>query len=433
LGRALRIGVNHGSLAERILAAHGNTPRGMVVSAREYLDIAEADGFRNLVVSMKASDPRIMVRAYRLLVAELDAAGRPYPLHLGVTEAGAGAAGRLRGATGIGALLEDGIGDTIRVSLTEAPESEVPVGRHLAAIATDAIAAPRHRPAERLDPLACTRRRTWETDCGIGVGGGHPPQVLVASGDGGDLRLEPASSAGDRPTLAIDGCDPPPARGVLLLDLPASDPVAYLRERLPRLPPGCLPGIHRDGGLGTVRAHRLLAAVLDELAGDGPASPCCLTSGEETDPLTLAARLGTLLIEGIGDAVLLSGLPDPAGTAFAILQGAKARLTRADVIACPGCGRTGYDLEGATAAVTAAVADLPGITIAVMGCIVNGPGEMADADYGLVGTGRGLVDLYRAGRPIRQGLTPTAAIPALLAAIAADGLTGRTAPGRNDR
>jgi (E)-4-hydroxy-3-methylbut-2-enyl-diphosphate synthase len=458
LGRALRIGTNHGSLSDRIMNRWGDTPRGMVESAMEFVRIAESEGYRDLIISMKSSNPKVMVQAYRMLCATLADHGEHYPLHLGVTEAGDGEDGRTKSAAGIGALLEDGIGDTIRVSLTEPPEFEIPVARALAAryARLAAFAAPAATPEEGLDPYSF-RRRTAEIvriGADVPLGGGLLPRVLVPAAvvapagkepdadvrvddrqlwfaqahsiPGADgckktlvatpaLRETPAVAANAMPLLHLKaGCDLPaiPIGALVLLRLGDQDPAASLRATLPGLPDGVVLGIAEPGLIGEVRAYRLLAAAIEERfrsdeavrAGSGRRQPIAIALPFQRDELAIAAIAGSLLIDGIGDALYLPQAGDPRRLAFTILQAVKARVTRADYVACPSCGRTLFDLIEVTAHIKEVTNHLDGVTIAIMGCIVNGPGEMADADFGYVGAGPGKIDLYRGKEKVRTGI-----------------------------
>ena len=487
LGRALRIGTNHGSLSDRILNRYGDTPLGMVESALEFLDVCEDEGFHDVVFSMKASNPQVAIQAYRLLAARLEERrpGAPsYPFHVGVTEAGDGEDGRVKSAIGIGALLEDGIGDTIRVSLTEDPVKEVPVARALArrydarwAAGAQALAAPLDPGAPFVDdPIAHARRATREVSAGgLAIGGASPVRVELELGvlpddpaaagrrlagalfARGDLACEgllvdvsDAAAAERLPAfadaLAKGGLQAPLAarapaelagalRGVarLVVAVAPGDPVEGLRAvaraaaargvalewslcaegpaLLALLDPVLAAG--REAGLAATRfsadaalpvhAARLLAAGL-RARGAGDA-PIVLRhrdgSSDDADEALLRAAtdLGAPLCDGIGDAVALGGslAADPARATdllYRILQGARLRTTRTEFISCPSCGRTLFDLEETTARIKERTQHLPGVKIAIMGCIVNGPGEMADADFGYVGSGPGVVNLY---------------------------------------
>jgi (E)-4-hydroxy-3-methylbut-2-enyl-diphosphate synthase len=465
-GRALRIGTNHGSLSDRILNRFGDTPLGMVESALEFLDVCEDERFFDVVFSMKASNPQVAIQAYRLLAARLEARapGRPsYPFHIGVTEAGDGLDGRVKSAIGIGALLEDGIGDTIRVSLTEDPVKEIPVARALARRYDARVASSFAVPAEPgapwvADPYAHRRRETSASD---GVGGDQPVRVEVQLGPApadaegaateferalgrlGELACEcllvdvvqPADvtrAAAFAEALAKRGLATPlavaappelaaaaarfAARVVIRIGSAAADvpPLPAATEWSFRVPPERLAAA-LDAALARsrppqlvsveaalpVHAVRLLAALL---AARGLGTlPIALR--HRADPfadeaialLSAATDLGAPLCDGIGDLVSLGGfgsLGRDVELAYRILQGARLRTSWTEFISCPSCGRTLFDLEETTARVKAVTSHLRGLKIAVMGCIVNGPGEMADADFGYVGSGVGKVNLY---------------------------------------
>jgi len=466
LGRALRIGTNHGSLSDRILNRFGDTPLGMVESALEFLAVCEDEGYFDVVFSMKASNPQVAIQAYRLLAARLAerAPGRPsYPFHVGVTEAGDGTDGRVKSAIGIGALLEDGIGDTIRVSLTEDPVQEIPVARALAA-RYDARARERFaEPAEPgapwvADPYAHARRAT---EGAAGIGGAEPvrveawlgPAPLDPEGAAGEVERElarlseiacegllvDAEEPGDvarvaafaealakrhvgAPLAVLAGPALAPAvarhaaRLVLRLDappraLPALPVPVEWRFRIPlkRLaaaldaalaaaPPPALVSV--DTALPTHGARLLVSLLSARGLGRLP-----VALRRRIDPfapaeaalLAAATDVGAPLCDGIGDLVSLGGtgsLARDVELAYRILQGARLRTSWTEFISCPSCGRTLFDLEETTARVKAATGHLRGLKIAVMGCIVNGPGEMADADFGYVGSGPGRVNLY---------------------------------------
>lgn len=473
LGRSLRIGTNHGSLSDRIMNRFGDTPAGMVESALEFVRIAESESFYDLIISMKSSNPKVMVQAYRLLVARLVAGGhRAYPLHLGVTEAGDGEDGRTKSAAGIGALLEDGIGDTIRVSLTEIPEAEIPVARALAQRYDhkQELPAPLSCPVDTIDPFTYVRRiaeivRLAGT---VTCGGGLIPRVLspthapVAPAKQpsadilvSDLQLWSAQShdfagfKGGHPDsgvrTAIQGTVPGTlslihlrpnadvshitAGSLVLLGLDDRDPAGLLRATLSRLPTGILLGIAETGIIGEVRAYRLLAAIIEEQwnaaerekVGSGQRSAVCIALPYQRDELAAAAIAGTLLIDGLGDALYLPVVADPRRLAFTILQAVKARITRTDYVSCPSCGRTLFDLIEVTAHIREVTNHLDGVTIAIMGCIVNGPGEMADADFGYVGSGPGKIDLYRGKEKVRVGIPSASARDELVALIKQSG------------
>ncbi len=356
LGVAMRIGSNHGSLSDRIMNRYGDTPAGMVESALEFVRIARKHDYHDIVLSMKASNPKIMIQAYRLLVARMDDEGiDPYPLHLGVTEAGLGEDGRIKSAVGIGALLDDGLGDTIRVSLTEEPEEEIPVAQRLAAPynARLPLAEAFAPVSERVDPYAYARRLSHIVDLGgLPVGDANTVAVL-------DPPEEGLSAS---PSLAE----------VAHLDNPATTP-----------------------WYDAVRAYRTLAAT----SGDRPLHLQMSVDGDDLEVLLRASTvLGSLLCDGLGDSV---GLTAPAldnearsRLLFGILQAAGVRITKTEFVSCPSCGRTLFDLQTTTERIAARTKHLKGVKIAIMGCVVNGPGEMADADFGYVGGSPGKVNLY---------------------------------------
>lgn len=407
---ALRIGVNHGSLSPRIMGRYGDTPEGLAASCMEFLRLCEAERFHDIVLSVKASNVRVMVRSVRLLAAEMDKAGMRYPLHLGVTEAGEGEDGRVKSAVGIGTLLADGLGDTVRVSLSEPPEREIPVARKLVDYVT---AHAGHAPidvqtADGFDPLQFAKRRTVAID---GVGGGNAPVVIAAKD--GDYTPQPdftiGKNAPEMRELTLGELTPE------TLDALRSQPeIILLRSR-------------HQNPVGEMRAffHRLMAAGIDApvvLARDYAESDL------EALQLKAAADLGPLFIDGLGDGILIAnrgGIAAEAinSLAFGILQAARARTSRTEYISCPSCGRTMFDLQATVAEIKAATAHLRNLKIAVMGCIVNGPGEMADADYGYVGAGKGRVSLYRRKECVERNIPAGEAVARLLRLIEKDGKT----------
>jgi (E)-4-hydroxy-3-methylbut-2-enyl-diphosphate synthase len=488
-GRALRIGTNHGSLSDRILNRFGDTPLGMVESALEFLDVCEDEGFFDVVFSMKASNPQVAIYAYRLLAAKLEerAPGRPsYPFHVGVTEAGDGVDGRVKSAIGIGALLEDGIGDTIRVSLTEDPVKEIPVARALAARYDARSARSLALPAEPgapwvADPFAHRRRATNASN---GLGADHPVRVeawlgpvpVAAEGAVAELERELGGlgelacegllvdvvHASDVPraaafaeALAKRGIEVPlsiaapselaeavaafASQIVLPIDsapldgpalsvatewsfrVPIEELAATLDTALARSRPPQRVSV--DAAL-PVHALRLLVALLAErglgrlpVALRHRADPF---AEAETALLAAAIDLGAPLCDGIGDLVSLGGfgsLGRDVELAYRILQGARLRTSWTEFISCPSCGRTLFDLEETTARVKAVTGHLRGLKIAVMGCIVNGPGEMADADFGYVGSGVGKVNLYVGQECVLRNVAEAAAPEQLVALI----------------
>jgi (E)-4-hydroxy-3-methylbut-2-enyl-diphosphate synthase len=466
LGRALRIGTNHGSLSDRILNRFGDTPLGMVESALEFLDVCEDERFFDVVFSMKASNPQVAIQAYRLLASHLEerAPGLPsYPFHVGVTEAGDGTDGRVKSAIGIGALLEDGIGDTIRVSLTEDPVKEIPVARALAARydarSGQCLAEPADPGAPWVaDPYAHARRETIERS---GLGGPQPVRVEAWLGPApadpeaaaaeverdvarlGELACEgllvDAARPDDVPRIALfaealakRGVTAPlavqaapdlapalarhAARIVLSVDAPPRAlptlpglvewsfrvPLERLGEALDAALAAAAPPalVSVDAALPTHGARLLVALLAARGLGRLPiALRLCIDPFEPAEAALLRAAtdLGAPLCDGIGDLVSLGGfgsLARDVELAYRILQGARLRTSWTEFISCPSCGRTLFDLEETTARVKAVSGHLRGLKIAVMGCIVNGPGEMADADFGYVGSGPGRVNLY---------------------------------------
>ncbi len=389
-GVALRVGVNHGSLAPEIVERYGDTPEGMVASAMEYLNLCRERDFHAVVISLKSSNVRVMVQAYRLLAATLRAERMDYPLHLGVTEAGNELEGRVKSAVGIGALLADGLGDTIRVSLTEAPEREIPVARQLADYFADRAGHPEIPTVdETLYHPYEYRRRVSQTV--QGVGGTNTPLLWEEFSEGAQKQVYVA----DIHTVKNI---PGEALVVLTTDNPhgvAEQRAFFLEmERLGKNNPVIIKRSYKESSLEALQ-------------------------------IKAAADLGPLFLDGYGDGLWIENegpvsREDISALGLAILQAARVRFSRPEYIACPGCGRTLYDLEGTLAQVKARTAHLSGVRIAVMGCIVNGPGEMADADYGYVGAGPGRVTLYRGREAVRRNLPREEALDALLALIEQD-------------
>jgi (E)-4-hydroxy-3-methylbut-2-enyl-diphosphate synthase len=359
-GIAMRIGSNHGSLSDRIMNRYGDTPAGMVESALEFVRVARQHDYNDIVLSMKASNPKVMIQAYRLLVARMDAEGLdPYPLHLGVTEAGLGEDGRIKSAVGIGALLDDGLGDTVRVSLTEEPEEEVPVARRLVAPYNAGLrGAEAFSPsAERVDPYSYARRVTHSVDVGgLTVGAGSTVAVL-----------DPAEPDVVEPDLS----------GLARVDASWYD---------------------------AVRAYRALAA----RSADTPLHLQLDVQGDDLEVLLRTATVfGSLLCDGLGDSVgLLSPQSDDdrSRLLFNVLQAASVRITKTEFVSCPSCGRTLFDLQSTTERIATRTSHLKGVKIAIMGCVVNGPGEMADADFGYVGGAPGKVNLYVGKECVEKGV-----------------------------
>jgi (E)-4-hydroxy-3-methylbut-2-enyl-diphosphate synthase len=408
LGRAMRIGTNHGSLSDRIMNRHGDTPHGMVESALEFARIARANDYHNFLFSMKASNPKVMIEAYRLLVAHLNALGSDwnYPIHLGVTEAGDGEDGRIKSAIGIGSLLADGIGDTVRVSLTEDAIHEIPVARALVAsvqrdVFIDQCLVLSQPPPVSYDPFSYSRRATERlTINGIDVGRGATAAVFT-SRQKWDALAHKLDKLGDyQPEIVIEDS------GIIALD-PCDDAAV---QSVNTSAEARLVTIADGTALHPVHAFRLLAAKLD------PRHPILLkdtftppkhqapntsdsesTEGFLSNLLRAATNLGSLLCDGIGDAVIVQGETAPGQSlriSYNILQAAGVRIFKTDYVACPSCGRTLFNLQNTTQKIRASTGHLKGVRIAVMGCIVNGPGEMADADFGYVDGAPGKINLY---------------------------------------
>lgn len=392
LGRAMRIGTNHGSLSDRIMNRYGDTPLGMVESALEFARIARDEDFHNFVFSMKASNPKVMIEAYRLLVARLEQEGDDwnYPLHLGVTEAGDGEDGRIKSAIGIGSLLADGIGDTVRVSLTEDAVHEVPVARALVdAIVTGGIET---GAGISWNPFEYERRRTSVQEMnGVLLGGTELPRV-VTSRSKYDAIAHKLDRMGDyQPELVIDEMD------LISLDPRDDDALAKANEsEKPRLLTVA------DGlDLPVIPAFRLLASRAEArhaILLKDTLSPSAEAGADFLPTLLQAAmNIGTLICDGIGDAIIIQGEEAPGQSlrlSYNVLQAAGARIFKTDYVACPSCGRTLFNLQETTQKIREATGHLKGVRIAVMGCIVNGPGEMADADFGYVGGAPGKINLY---------------------------------------
>ena len=396
-GIAMRIGTNHGSLSDRILNRYGDTPLGMVESALEFARIARDLDYHAFVFSMKASNPKIMIAAYRLLVARLNELGPDwnYPVHLGVTEAGEGEDARIKSAIGIGSLLADGIGDTIRVSLTEDSPHEIPVAKALVNL-TSRRAAETAATTEDVDlsfdPFSYRRRasETIERD-GVRLGGEELIRVVVGQ-ENFDKIAHKIDKMGDyKPEIVYENAQ------IQEIDPRDADAIAKLnRSSEPRFVT-----VKDDVDLPVITAFRLLAARLQ------PRHPILLKDegrsmkDESKDflqmLLTASTNIGSLLCDGIGDAVLVQGEDAPGQAlrlSYNILQAAGSRIFKTDYVACPSCGRTLFNLQTTTAKIKAATSHLKGVKIAIMGCIVNGPGEMADADFGYVGGAPGKVNLY---------------------------------------
>ena len=402
LNRAMRIGTNHGSLSDRIMNRHGDTPHGMVESALEFARIARAHDFHNFLFSMKASNPKVMIEAYRLLVAHLNALGSDwnYPIHLGVTEAGDGEDGRIKSAIGIGSLLADGIGDTVRVSLTEDAIHEIPVARALVASIQNQVNVGagqklKETPAISYDPFSYSRRATERlTMQGIDCGQGATVPVFTSRSKW-DALAHKLDKLGDyKPELVIEdspvtSIDPRDDAAVQALNASTNAQLVTITDGTPLQP---------------IHAYRLLAAKLDKRHPILLKDTFLLNTADSDNAedfisnlLRAATNIGSLLCDGIGDAVLVQGESAPGQSlriSYNILQAAGVRIFKTDYVACPSCGRTLFNLQNTTQKIREATGHLKGVRIAVMGCIVNGPGEMADADFGYVGGAPNKINLY---------------------------------------
>lgn len=405
LGRALRIGTNHGSLSDRIMNRYGDTPLGMVESALEFARIARDLDYHAFVFSMKSSNPKVMINAYRLLVARLREEGADwnYPIHLGVTEAGEGEDARIKSAIGIGSLLHDGIGDTIRVSLTEDSVHEIPVARALVEIGN------RKAETEKMEmsatpvsynPFEYERRgsKTIERG-GVKLGGEELMRVVVRQSNFNKVAHKLDRMGDYQPEIVYESA------GIVEVD--PRDDVAL--ARLNQSAPAEFVTVRDDVPLPVITAFRLLAAKIAPhhpiLLKDALANDEARMTNAEGNPnssflhtlLSAATNIGSLLCDGIGDAVMIQGEEAPGQAlrlSYNTLQAAGSRIFKTDYVACPSCGRTLFNLQTTTARIKAATLHLKGVKIAIMGCIVNGPGEMADADFGYVGGAPGKVNLY---------------------------------------
>ena len=412
LGRAMRIGTNHGSLSDRIMNRYGDTPLGMCESALEFARIARDNGYHNFVFSMKASNPKVMIEAYRLLVARLDAEGQDwnYPIHLGVTEAGDGEDGRIKSAIGIGSLLADGIGDTVRVSLTEDAVHEIPVAREMVKLKM-AEGGETSFPAPSYDPFSYERRSSSPlTIQGHELGGDKPVRVFTTQERWNALAHKIAGMGDYKPEIIYE------KSGTVEIDPRDDSAVSSLNsETEPRLIT-VADGIEME----PIHAFRMLAFKAD------PRHPVLLK--DTLDPpsgatdflqalLPAAQNIGSLLCDGIGDAVLVRGETAPGQSlrlAYNILQAAGSRIFKTDYVACPSCGRTLFNLQSTTQKIRAATGHLKGVRIAVMGCIVNGPGEMADADFGYVGGAPGKINLYVGKTAVKFNIPEAEAVERLI-------------------
>ena len=432
---AIRIGVNHGSLSERMMNRYGDTPRGMVESCMEFLNICREEDFHDVVISMKTSNTVMMVQTVRLLVDEMEKADLHYPLHLGVTEAGDGEDGRIKSAIGIGGLLLDGIGDTIRVSLSEEPEAEIPVARLLVSYIGE------RAEAAAIQAVESTKYSRYEyirrTTHAVGNIGGENVPVVFADKDGGFSTI-PDYLLVDNHVLSTSGDTYPVFEADYIQTLLSdSSAIKFLKLEYADLTPELI-GILNEStdivvllstshpnGVGEQRAffHTLL--------NEGCTVPVVLCrSYAETDlqhlQIKAATDLGVLFIDGFGDGIFLEnkgniGVEAVCSVAFGILQGSRVRITKTEYVSCPSCGRTMFNLQTVIARIKARTSHLKGLKIGIMGCIVNGPGEMADADYGYVGAGRGKVSLYKKKECVERNIPEDDAVDKLIELIKVNG------------
>ena len=464
-GTAMRIGTNHGSLSDRILSRYGDTPDGMVESAMEFLRICRKNDFHDIVLSMKASNTLVMVQAYRLLVATMKAEGMDYPLHLGVTEAGDGEDGRIKSAVGIGTLLEDGLGDTVRVSLTEEPEAEMPVAQKL-------LAKYANRQDEILpsvdtlsyDPFSYNRRESLSVS---NIGGHNVPVVTADLSHVDDIKPAHFFGFGYNYSVTLDkwnisdqaadivyigsktlsfeipgtllvACDyslwkanySQKAQFVPVIDIDqlsdmSADQVFLVKHDAANNDLNYLknyPNAILVLSTNSANKTQLFRKIFLNLTENNIKTPVILatnvtTADAETFQLWTSSDMGSLLIDGFGDGVWLTGINSTQlinSTSFGILQATRTRISKTEYISCPSCGRTLFDLQETTAKIREKTSHLKGVKIGIMGCIVNGPGEMADADYGYVGTRPGKIHLYKEKEVVRKNVDESEAVDALI-------------------
>ncbi|HQR93062.1 MAG TPA: (E)-4-hydroxy-3-methylbut-2-enyl-diphosphate synthase [Sediminibacterium sp.] len=496
-GTAMRIGTNHGSLSDRIMSRYGDTANGMVESAMEFLRIARYESYHNIVLSMKSSNPQVMVQAYRLLIQQMDAEfGEIYPLHLGVTEAGDGEDGRVKSAAGIGTLLEDGIGDTVRVSLTEDPEFEIPVCRDLVKRYSKPAAVSVIPAIEKIgySPFVYGRRKSFAVD---NIGGKQVPVVVADLSKLTSIQAEDLAAIGYRYDAQTDKWNISDAAadyvftGHQVLDFalpgtlkvisyPATAAMANDQSK-------CLPIFDAQGFLESEYKHPVLNFVmvdcysdetpindysyLDQIANDPTVVLCLSSSNQQAMPavrrmflelinkgidnpvvlitdsnwqtadehlIHFSTECGALFLDGFGDGICLGMTSQSYGssevnnasgrnylnnqsveqflnnTAFGILQATRTRISKTEYISCPSCGRTLFDLQETTAKIRSVTNHLKGVKIAIMGCIVNGPGEMADADFGYVGSGVGTITLYKGKEVVKKNIDSSIAVNELI-------------------
>ena len=472
LNRAMRIGTNHGSLSDRILSRYGDTPEGMVASAYEFIEVCEKNHFYNLVVSMKASNTLVMVQAYRLLAAEMIKRGKVYPLHLGVTEAGDGEDGRIKSAVGIGALLVDGLGDTVRVSLTEAPEYEIPVARKLIEITRvnngrSLPSFPDHLP---YNPFSFERRISQTQR---NVGGGQVPVVIADFSRNSEITPANLYAAGYVYSVALDKWNIQDAAADYLyvgdqkidFELPGTlrillneaqwnatesvnhTPLIDLSKRMNislDQPCFCMCSVEdllMYLSLLQPQDVLVLSTTYDnavqwfrwafmQLKIHNKSNPVVIklfidSNEEESFQLIAGVKAGAVFVDGLGDGLWIDAPNQPKttvnSTAFGVLQATRLRTSKTEYISCPSCGRTLFDLQETTAKIRSRTSHLKGLKIGIMGCIVNGPGEMADADYGYVGSGPGKITLYKEKEVVKKNVNTDEAVDALIDLIKSNG------------
>ncbi len=421
--RVVRLGVNHGSLSERMLQRWGNTPRGMVESCLEYLRVAEKESFRDIVISMKSSNVQVMTASVRLLAKELELLGWHYPFHLGVTEAGEGEDGRVKSAVGIGSLLLDGLGDTLRVSLSEAPEEELPVAQMLVEHIEDRSQCPQLQTlgTQIYSPFIHPREEANVVEV---YGGKLTPKVFVRGKYKGELIPEDGDVILDLST-DWDNFLRAKKSSINWYIIPSLEIDESLVRKLQKDSKGIL--VLQSASSNAIGEWRRAIAFLSEFKCNAPLI-LSLSLGNKTKEeaqLVAASDLGTLLLEGHASGVMLDSAELPSEKlyrlALGILQATRLRFSHTEFISCPGCGRTLYNLEGTIAKIKEATSHLPNLKIGIMGCIVNGPGEMSDADYGYVGGAPGKIDLYKGQKCQVRGVSEENAVEALIELIRQNG------------
>lgn len=478
-GTAMRIGTNHGSLSDRILSRYGDTPLGMVESAMEFLRICRDLDYHNIVLSMKASNTLVVVQAYRLLVNKMMEEGMNYPLHLGVTEAGDGEDGRIKSAVGIGTLLEDGLGDTIRVSLTEEPEYEIPVAKTLVERYSNRTTETPITPIEKyaINPFEYNKRKTNEV---LNIGGSNVPRIMADFSLKENIKPASFFALGYNYSVPLDkwnisdmACDyvflgnktidfeVPGTLGLVYLHktwitqkdkfntFPFIDAKDYLNNvethaklnfvyiTLDQLDNAFITKINKDKTavlvIDTYHPHGMAEQrkLFNELILNNCDVPVIIGRAygdlsEEQIQLYAATDMGALLVDGMGDGIFIAA--ENCGSdsllnslAFGILQATRTRISKTEYISCPSCGRTLFDLQETTAKIRKVTSHLKGVKIGIMGCIVNGPGEMADADYGYVGTGVGKITLYKEKNVVKRNVPEKEAVEELIELIKSHG------------